>query len=773
MEEVSWKTRYAKEIVDRLLKYNFRVNILDGSTNNCDNFAKFIVELLTQLYKLPNPYKFENKDIIINLFKEEGAYNKKDEVVYSVIRQCICNNETDKEDLKKNLIPILFKLILERRSALIIDNVQALDDDIIDVLYRLLELSNTVGQNFIMYIFNTDTLDLKSKAGAFYNQLQNGNLLNNSFVSITPFKPSEVRLFIDSTIRIKDNKQFSTEHHALFKKIIKNIPARPFYLSQFIDLLFQDDIISLDKGEFYINDISSFARQLKTLSNKETDILTARLSRLTDAQLNILSVIIYLREIDFVLLKSLLPNEIDAIDYLVDINFLIKEYDKVKFIHSLMDNYLVQKAEEYCECLKPSVKESILSNSFLRKQYPHALFSISSERHLFDSAILKVSRLSEISIRNQFYAKKILDYIYFPPERLKPEQYLFAINKVLSLVSYDNKKIFLSKLLEMWEFLEDYIPTSNIQAVYYIEIARECGSFLTVHGQYDASIKILNEAISKVKTHVAGSRIRNKLIARLTNRIGVAYKQALNYNKSKKSLLLALELSKKSRNVVEEYLTYIDLGYIYYGRNKEKTIEYWKNVHGISTENEEKILNEDTDTGLACILIKSLFNGVSGNYQNAVGIASQLINMSQSECSIYYELQGRRAKVLFEFKLDYPTDVLEEQLTQIISISADAKIFKYHLFAYHLLAVIYEQQGKTKKATKHYQIILEQIKNKEVFKPSLEACLLISDSKKHYNKYEQKFPLEEYEVSQVCLNKSKQLDINSPFSEAEYCLTLA
>jgi hypothetical protein len=767
------KTRYAKEIIDRLLKYNFRVNILDGSTSNCDNFAKFVVELLTQLYKLPNPYKFENKDITINLLEEEGAYTEKDEIVYSIIKQCIHNNEIDKEDLKKKLIPVLFKLILERRSALIIDNVQALDDDIIDLLYRLLELNNTVGQNFIMYIFNTDTLDLNSKSWAFYNQLQNSSLLNKSFVSITPFKPTDVRLFIDSTIRIKDNKQFSTEHQGLFRQIVKDIPARPFYLSQFIDLLFQDEIISLDKGEFYINDISSLDRQLKTLSNKETDILTARLSRLTDTQLNVLSLIIYLGEIDFVLLKSLLPNDIDAIEYLTDANFLIKEYDKVKIIHSLMDNFLVQKAEEYCKFLKAVIKESILSNAFLRKQYPHALFSISSESHLFDSAILKVLRLSEISTRNQFYAKKILDYIYFSPKGLKPEQYLFAINKILSLVCHDNRKIFLSKLLEMWEFLEDYIPTSNIQAVHYIEIARECGSFLTVYGQYDASIKILNEAISKVKSHVTDSRTRNKLIARLTNRIGVNFKQALDYNKSKKFLLFALELSTKSESVVEEYLTYIDLGYIFYGRNKEKTIEYWKNVHDLSVENEEKILNEDPDTGLACILIKSLFNGISGNYQNAIIIANKLINMAQNECSIYYELQGRRAKALFEFKLDYPVVVLEEQLMQIISISSGAKIFKYHLFAYHLLAVIYEQQGKIEKTTRHYQYILQQIKNKEVFKPSLEACLLISDSKKHYSKYELVFPLKEYEVSQICLNKSNQLEINSPFSEDEYCLTLA
>jgi hypothetical protein len=767
------KTRYAKEIIDRLLKYNFSVNILDGSTSNCDNFSKFVVELLTQLYKLPNPYKFENNTITINLFEEEGAYTEKDEIVYSIIRQCIHNSEIDKEDLKKKLIHILFKLILERRSALIIDNIQALDDDIIDLLHKLLGLNKMVGQNFIMYIFNTDTLDLNSKPGAFYNQLQNNSLYNDSFVSITPFKPTEVRLFIDSIIRIKDNKLFSVEYQGLFNKIVKSIPAKPFYLSQFIDLLFQNDIISLDRGEFYIKDILSLDRQLKTLSNKETDILTARLSRLTDTQLNVLNVIIYLGEIDFVLLKSFFPNDIDAVEYLIDLNFLKKEFEKVKFIHSLMDIFLVQKAEEYCKFLKYGIKESILSNDFLRKQYPHALFSISSERHLFDSAILKVFKLSEISTRNQFYAKKILDFIYFTQKGIRPEQYLFAVNKVLSLVCHGNKKIYLSKLLEMWEFLEGYIPTSNSQAVYYIEIARESGSYMAVYGQYDASIKILNEAISKVKTHVTDSRTRNKLIARLTNRIGVTFKQALDLNKSKESLLFALELSKKSKSLVEEYLTYIDLGYIFYGRNKEKTIEYWQNVQDISVENEEKILNEDIDTGLACILIKSLFSGITGNYQNASIIASQLIDKAQNECSIYYELQGRRAKVLFEFKLGYPVKELKEQLMHIISISSDAKIFKYHLFAYHLLAVIDDQLREIENVKRYYQYILEKMKNKETFKPSIETCLLISDAKKFYNKYELIFPLEEYEVSQICLNTRNQLEINSPFSEGEYCLTLA
>lgn len=767
------KTRYAKEIIDRLLKYNFRVNILDGCASNCDNFAKFVVELLTQLYKLPNPYKFENNDIAINLFKEEGSYTEKDEIVYSIIRQCIHNIEIDKEDLKKKLIPILFKLILERRSALIIDNVQALDDDIIDLLNMFLELNNTVGQNFIMYIFNTDMLDLNSKSGAFYNQLKNSSLLDDSLISITPFKSTEVRLFIDSTIRIRGNKLFSVEYQVLFKQIVKNIPARPFYLSQFIELLFQDKIISLDRGDFYINDITLLARKLKTLSNKETDILTARLSKLTDCQLNVLSVIIYLGEIDFVLLKSILPNYIEAIEYLIDANFLIKEYEKVRFSHSLMDNFLVQNNEVYCKFLKHDIKESILSNDFLKKQYPHALFSISSESSLFDSSILKVFKLSDISTRNQFYSKKILDYIYFSHKGLKPEQYLFAVNKLISLVCQNDKKIFLSKLLEMWEFLRDYIPTSNNQAVYYIEIARECGSYLTVYGQYDASIKILNEAISKVNAHINDSITKNKLIARLNNRKGVTYKQAFDFKESIKSLLFALELSKKSESLVEEYLTYIDLGYVFYGRNKEKTLEYWQNVYDISIEKEEIILNEDADTGLACILIKSLYSGINGNYQNASTIASQLIDKAHNECSIYYVLQGRRAKALFEFKLGYPADVLEEQLMQIISISSDAKIFKYHLFAYHLLAVIYEQQGKIEKAKKHYQYILEQIRNVEIFKPSIEAFLLISDAKKYYDKHKLIFPLEEYEVSQIYMNTRNLLEINSPFSEDEYCLTLA
>lgn len=769
------KTRYAKEIIDKLLKYNFQVIMLDGETSNCKSYSKFIVELLTQLYKLPNPYKFENKDIAFNIYEKEGAYTKEDENVYTIIRQCIQNQDIKKSELKKTLLPLLYKLILSRRSALIIDNVQSLDNRTIKLIYKLLELNNTVGQNFLMYIFNTETLDFNSKSGSLYNQLQSNSSYKENFITIESFKDSEVRLFIDSTIKLRNNKLFSIEHKTLFEKIKNNVPARPFYLSQFIDLLLQENVIAIEQGNFYVNNIPKLNNSLSSFSDKETYILEARVSKLTKAQTDALDIISYFGEIDLKLLQIILKEDIKHIDNLIQLNFLIKEYGKVKIIHSLMETYLINKILIQGNYFNPIIRERLFEIEFITRQFPHVLFSIAENKTLFDASLLKTYKLSENSPRSNFYAKKILDYIYLSKDKIDPDRYLYAIIKIISYASHNDKKLFLIKLFEMWEYLTNYIPTNNKQAIYYTEIVRECGSFFAVQGKYSRSINVLDDGIKKVFDFSCDSKTKDKLVARLNNRKGVSYKKALNFDKSKESLLLALDLSIKSNNIIEKYLTYIDLGYIDYGRDNKNTKKYWKEIYNMPSKDEEEILAKDPETGLACILIKSLYNGINGNFDKAITLSNKLIDIAQSLCSIYYELQGYRSKVFFEFKRNFPKEILEEQLIKIISISSKAKIYKYHIFAYHLLAIMYEKNDQQENAKRHYQYILERIKKGKISNPSIEICLFISDSINYYKRHNHKYPLNNYEILQMCqsTNPLNALGINSPFTEERHCLTLA
>jgi hypothetical protein len=770
------KTRYAKEIIDRLLRYNFHVNLIDGATNNCETHAKFIVELLTQLYKLPNPYNFENKDVAFNIYEKDGVYSKPDELVYATIRLCIQNQRIESKLYENELIPLLHRLILSRRSALIIDNVQALDAESIELLKKLMVLSQTIGQNFVMYIFNTEVMDYNSKTGSFYNQLHDKSLYKSSLVRIKSFKLSEVRLFVDSTIRLRNNRYFSKEHKNVFQQIVKNIPAKPFYLSQFIDLLLQDEVITLEEGDFYINNVVELHNRLIELSRRETDILSARLSKLTEEQRQLLSIISFFGELDIMIFKSLIDKNLEITEWLIEVNFLKKEYEKLKFVHSLMDGFFVNKIDEQRTYFTAETKNKFFKNGFLLKHFPHVLFAITPQSSLFDTAVAKINNLSELSARNKFYANSILEFIYLSNEEVQPDQYLYAIIKVISFASFNDKRLFLIKLLEMWGYLKDYMPTDGIQAVYYIEIARECGSFFAVHGEYAKSILFLDEVIEKVKGFKIDNGIRSRLIARLTNRKGVSFKQALEFDNSSKSLLLALDFSIQSGSIIEEYLTYIDLGYIYYGRDYERTKEYWKTICRMPKQIEEKIFESDPETGLACILIKSLYNGIIGEFENSIVLANRLIRQSRHHCSTYYELQGLRAKAFFEFKTDASMENLENQLNKIIHLSSKANLYKYHVFAFHLLAVIYERYGNDENAKRQYQHILEEIKNEEKFGHSLEICLLISDSMKYYNKNKFEYPLSSHEISLKCGNSKyplRTLGINSPFREEEYCLSLA
>ena len=174
-------------------------------------------------------------------------------------------------------------------------------------------------------------------------------------------------------------------------------------------------------------------------------------------------------------------------------------------------------------------------------------------------------------------------------------------------------------------------------------------------------------------------------------------------------------------------------------------IKYWEKVKDFSENYYDELHETDSDTAKACKHIHGLILGIKGEYATAIFLASELLDIALKEYSAYYELQARRAKIFFEYLAGKKNSLLEEQINDLIIVSAKYNIPKFHVFAYHMLAIYYEDISKPELAKKCYLKILPKILDTKLGLniKSLDIYLLYKDSQRFFieNCCLQDFPL--------------------------------
>lgn len=722
------KSRFSEEMILKLLERNFDVYILEGKYFLNKTFSDFIVDFLTQLYKIPNPNLLISKGISCN--NDYG--NVKDEK--TLIEICANDKSIRYDEYKTQIRDYVYSIFLKKKSALIVDDIQFLNDDVLRFLMDIFELNNQPGRHLITYIFNTELLNPYSKHFAFYHNITHGGFCR--CIELRELSQEEARLFIDSILQIGGQQKFSYAHPYVYSLIIKHIPLRPFYLLQFIELAKDKKCISLKNGLFFVDNISQFHKLLNCPPDKQIDVLKERIFNLNNQEKTALYIIGIFGNIDFFLFESLHLVDKKIIFSLIERKFLNNNNGILTFYHSLVDNFVIQYDVFLSEEQKNKINNFLLSKTVLRENYPLALFHILCQEELFDTALSQIDYYSQITLRNKKYAQNILVYIY--KQNINPSRYIKHIMKVVHIASQNNQRLFVNTLTQLWKHLESYQPTDDGEAACLIEIIREIGSYFSVFNDFKESIKYLNAGILRLEKLQIGDLIKIKLKSRLINRIGVSYKQERCFKEAVKYTTEGYNLAIYSNCKVMKCLSLIDLGYIYMGlANKNNlVIQYWDQVKYFSENYYEELYNADSNTAMACKYIHGILLGIKGNYTAAISIFCELMNIAMQECSAYYELQAKRGRIFFEYLSGMKNSLLEEQINNLVITSSEYNLLKFHVFAYHMLALYYEDVLKPELARRCYENIVSKIFDTKLelnFK-SLDVYLLYKDFQRFFVK---------------------------------------
>jgi hypothetical protein len=731
------KSRFLEECILGLLRENYRICKLDGKSIQCKNINLFAVEVLTQLWKLPNPKIFKNEfSPLESQTLEKDDYYFIHSGLYETIKICTVSEQTISNEIEENIHRFLLDGFLKQsRIAILIDNVQSLDNKSISLVKKLIEQTGLPGQNVTLLTFNTEELIYSHEATSFYQNLKEKlpSDLDSLFFTLNEFSEDEAILFVDAHLKnVNSNLTFSKQYPLLFELICKNIQPRPLDIYLFFHLLVEEKAVELDEGMFFVNDFEIFNKILLGVGKKTEDILKQRLDKLqNDVELlDVLILLMYFGEIDIDSLIERLNVKYKTIENLVNRCWIkILTDKKVAFYHPKIERFIIENEYSLLEA-RETVIFALLNDNHYVKNYPLVNFAINPLKdQILPKAIDELLKLSTLNARNKLFAIKIYNYVTGKFSNVAPAIYLKAIQKICDLIAENSTVIIIEKLSHFNEILNDYIPKES-EVKSYFQVIRQHASFLCAKEPYK-SISIINDGLSKLnrlkKELKFSEDIIDYIYMNLKNRLSFCYRTIRNQDKAREIGEEALEIAKKINNIPFVCLCYVDLGYIFLGAtmDKNKLIEYWSEAVKFFNQNKESIL-EDSSIVLAAMKAEAYLYAIKNKaYDKAISKAEEIIALSKACLSLHSEISGILAKTIFEFKSE------PNNYNEIIALAdnlIDKSLISYdsgnQSKGYHLKAIaLCKQEEKNDEAYTNFKFGLKILENKEYLSISDEALV--------------------------------------------------
>jgi tetratricopeptide (TPR) repeat protein len=784
------KSRFLEECISKLLKENYRVCKLDGKGIQCKNFNLFVVELLTQLWKLPNPKIFKDEFSALEL----QTLEKDDDYfiylgLYEIIRMCTLSEQTVSNEIENKIYQLFQEGFLKQsRIAILIDNVQSLDSKSISLVRNLTEQTGIPGQNVSLLTFNKEELIYSHEAASFYEDLKEKlpNDCNGLFFTLNEFSENEVILFVDAHLKSTNSDlTFSKQYPLLFESICKHIQPRPLDLYLFFYLLLDEKVVELDDGMFFINDFEAFNNILIGVGKKTEDILIQRLNKLQNnlESLDVLILLMCFGEIDVDSLIKKLGVKYETIENLANGCWIKIHTDKkITFYHPKIERFIIEKEYSLLEVRGTAISD-LLNNNIDMKNYPLVNFAINpSENQILPKAIDELLKLSTLNARNKLFATKIYNCVTGKFSNVDPVVYLKAIQKICNLIAENSTDDIIEKLSHFNEILNDYIPKES-EAKLYFQVIRQHASYLCAKDPYK-SISIINDGLSKLNVFKKNfsEEVTNFISMNLKNRLSFCYRTIREQDKARKVGEEALNIAKKTNNLPFICLCYVDLGYIFLeaAKDKKKLIEYWDEAVNFFNQNKESIKKEDISIALAVMVVEAYLYAIKNKaYREAISKAEEIINLSKEHFYMHSEILGILAKTIFEFKQrPYSCDGIIALADSLIDRTLVSYDYKNQSKAYHLKAIaLSKKEGKNNEAYIHFKYGLKVLENKKYLSVADEALIwdAISFSKRQEKKFGALIPscnirnnMAEYNKIEIFFKDEETANLFMIFADNEY-----
>lgn len=610
------KSRILSEIIGKGLKHGYKILNLTATENFSSLYL--IKEIICFIYEVP-------KTVIISALEEKiqgtARFNQQEDVssTKKVLQLFHILEDSKTNDNIKNFVDDYGAIIFERLSnykyIILIDNIQFTSDDFQYFIEQYTVYSTNQNQYNYSVLAGTFNLDyMTSTAANLLFNLLHLDIPHILSYTLDGFRTNEQGILFLRELIHTSEKIFDS----FFKKLIKQVSLKPYYLYQGIKLLEESNVIKqLPNHQGYLFMDLKALDTLWNLPKGIVDVLKKRwefiLAHINIEELALIFSILYLFEkIDDQILYTFRINR-KSINFLCSHSFIKRDSDNnYEFEHDIIRNhfetYHRDEIFKSLEWIKQNHKENIL----LFYKIPRLLYCCCIKK---DTKYIKKicvaldiiqipNKLSKIFFENIFYAC-LNAYSVF--EHLS--EWILAIHKIcINIREYTGSSNAANYYKKAYEYIFSIIP--NINTLYSLNFRNMIHSYcdiLVESHQRDAAESLIQEILDKGKNseELSDVTLRDEkyvLQAVMLNRKYVAYN---NSEPTEEIIQKRNKIMQRSRNYIRliknphkkrliQYLNDSDEGYNYYGflKDKDKLFSIWnKCIGNIPKEVPEKTMN--------------------------------------------------------------------------------------------------------------------------------------------------------------------------------------
>lgn len=732
------KSRFLEEVQARLLGENYEIKGLDGASSACRGANTFIRTLLARLWRLPDPLaKSQMSDRPSTMQVDGSIYDQVCTLIYGDILATPISY-----DLLQKVVRMVCLAFKGRRSALLIDNVQALDDISIHLLKSVSSvIQGQIGSVCLVYAFNEQEL-LFSEAALYFRQFLKDQHISTAdtahYVELAEFTQDQVKLFLNQLIRLQEESNdtlFTDRYPSLTSLILKYVLPRPLDLFQLMKAAEDQEIIEVEYDCFHIRRLDAFHDLVRSLQKSTESILEKRWWHLQSNETAVRSLLLVSLVGDAT--ESLLESvgcDGFVLQYLVQAGFLkVRSSGEYHYYHQSIERHFSPKlllksdqmvkfaATQLHEQLKVQKVNSLTPLATL--QLAHLVSKVS--RTILLSAMEQVADLNAVpvDIRMEIAATILEQYLDVQIGLVSTQEYLPVLDTLCRFMSGHHHGELARVLIKYSDILLKFQPDNTKALRQQFWIIRQAGSYARFSNTNADGLNILDRGLQHLRS--LGGRVQTRTRARVAADLydrKCVHQKSLGYmEEAERSGRRAVRICNRFSIPDVLCLTLIDLGYIHYGsyRENDNLLHYWKQAVALFKEQPQAVTAENSEMVYACQLVQAITNLLEGNDVEAISQLDNMIRRAHINGVSYYETQGLLVKAVVILRHAYQDQrgsINAETSKRVESIVATAEdlslalgMNKFLPYCHFLVAELQAAQGRAKEAVSRFQMAIRSI----------------------------------------------------------------
>jgi len=568
------KTRLIREFRDELLGHGFTVFTFNGEDELNSSFDQVVRRLVSAITKLPLLEQVNAPEDLRPAPHGDAANGPLLDLLYG--------RHAKPSDNPEPSARIVLQLILDRKVALVVDNIQYFDAATI-FLFNLAvtETAGASARNAWIFGLNTDLSSSELPATKLSSRLL-------SLAAETPqtvlavhvegFTETDARLYLDQALGsppANADASFTQTYPETTRRILELVGPQPLFLEQTLRFAEDRGCLALHLGRLQVIEpdlfhavLQGLPRKIETLIERRWEVLRPRL---TVAEVDLVESVAQL-----ICLPATLAQKLDAswdnIQHLVRLGVLkLTESNEVGFHHR--QHYLYFSAH-YRE-VRPTLARRLLTaleDGGYAAAYPLQCAVLRDSVDALGSAetraiaSLVVAR-TVVGAALQHTASRLLQIFNRPASGLDAATELRAVTAVCEdLKRYSSFDVAADAFARASNARAAREARYHVAGEAYHEFVRgHANSFFALHRDHEVHELLFRTLQEMGRFRFASERGRAAARGALLNRLCVSAKTIHDLRHAEECARESLDIAERIGDVQLAYKSYIDWGYVYHG----------------------------------------------------------------------------------------------------------------------------------------------------------------------------------------------------------------